>query len=159
MFSTSIHNDNINGFVIDNDYRQFGLIRNPNGADSLPYTGIIGSSCYTVTTTSTFNLIDYPNDTILNLTSGSYVGKQFIVVAAKTTTTGGTLLLQPKDNVPLSVSNFLSVSTNPSIVFRVDSVTAPSVDMFSGDMLYIDNRYAFYQSNEQTISLQSVIKF
>jgi hypothetical protein len=26
-------------------------------------------------------------------------------------------------------------------------------------MLYIDNRYAFYQSNEQTISLQSVIKF
>jgi len=159
MFSTSIHDDNINGFVIDNDYRQFGLIRNPSAADSLPYTGIIGSSCYTVTTTSTFNLIDYPNDTILNLTSGSYVGKQFIVVAAKTTTTGGTLLLQPKDNVPLSVSNFLSVSTNPSIVFRVDSVTAPSVDMFSGDMLYIDNRYAFYQSNEQTISLQSVIKF
>jgi hypothetical protein len=159
MFATSVHNDNINGFNIDNDYRQFGLIKNPVGSDLLPYTGILGSNCYTATTFGAFNLTDYPNDTIVNLTSGTYVGKEFVVVSAKANTTGGSLLLQPKDNVPLSIANFLAVTSNPSITFRIDALVTPNVDIFSGDILYIDNRYAFYQSNEQTISLQTVIKF
>lgn len=159
MFSTSIHNDNINGFTIDNDYRQFGLIRNPLGADSLPYTGVLGSNCYKATTLGSFNLADYPNDTIVNLTTGNYVGKEFVVISAKTETTGGSLLLQPKDNAVLTTADNLAITTNSSIIFRIDALVVPSVDVFSGDMLYIDNRYAFYQSNEQTISLQTVIRF
>lgn len=159
MFATNVHNDNINGFNIDNDYRQFGLIKNPVGADLLPFSGLLGSNCYAATTFGTFNLTDFPNDTIVNLTSGTYVGKQFVVISAKTTSNGGTLLLQPKDNVPLAVGNILSVTTNNSITFRIDELIDPTINAFSGDLLYIDNRYAFYQSNEQTISLQTVIKF
>jgi len=159
LFSTSIHKDNINGFVIDNDYRQFGIIKNPMGADSLPYSGIIGTPCYSISTTGLFSLSNYPNDTILNLTTGSHSGKEFVVIAAKSNTNGGSLLVQPKDNAPLAVTNSLSVTTNPSIVFRIDSLTIPSINPFSGDLLYIDNRHSFYQSNEQTISLQTTIKF
>jgi hypothetical protein len=159
LFSTSIHKDNIDGFVIDNDYRQFGIIKNPIGADSLPYSGIIGTPCYSISTTGSFSLSNYPNDTILNLTTGVHSGKEFIVIASKSNTNGGSLLVQPKDNAPLAVTNSLSVTTDPSIIFRIDSLIIPSINPFSGDMLYIDNRHSFYQSNEQTISLHSTIKF
>jgi hypothetical protein len=93
------------------------------------------------------------------LTTGNYVGKEFVVISAKTETTGGSLLLQPKDNAVLTTADNLVITTNSSIIFRIDALVVPSVDVFSGDILYIDNRYAFYQSNEQTISLQTVIKF
>jgi hypothetical protein len=159
LFSTSIHKDNINGFVIDNDYRQFGIVKDPIGSDSLPYYGIIGTPCYSISTTGSFSLLNYPNDTILNLTTGDYVGKEFIVIAAKSNTNGGSILVQPKDNTPLAITNSLAVKTDPSIIFRIDSLTIPSINPFSGDILYIDNRHSFYQSNEQTISLQTTIKF
>ena len=43
--------------------------------------------------------------------------------------------------------------------FSVAAVNAPTVDKYSGDLLYIDNKAGFTPSADETVTLRTVIKF
>jgi len=66
------------------------------------------------------------------------------------------ILLQPNSNSTPVSGNVLSNNTTS---FIVHTAANPTIDKYSGDMLYIDNRAAFYQTNDQTVTLQTVLKF
>ena len=152
MFYTTISNTNASGFIFNNDYRQFGIIKNPTKFDSLLlYNDILGTACYTVEG----NVSNGPVVDDMILTDSN--GKKFVVVSMVVLSGSKIkILLQPIDNavpvIGLNLSNgLLSVS--------LSSVIDPNIDKYSGDMLYIDNRAAFYQTEDQTVTLQTILKF
>jgi hypothetical protein len=58
--------------------------------------------------------------------------------------------------VPAVGSVFLN---SLSETFTSAGVTAPTVDKYSGDLLFIDNKQAFTPTQDQTVTLRTVIKF
>ena len=89
------------------------------------------------------------NDTVLTNSSG----KRFVVVAYK----ANALLLLPVDNGSLQPNQTLAAG--PGIGFTVNSFELPTVNKFSGDLFFIDNRLAFSPSNEQAVASRTVIQF
>ena len=43
--------------------------------------------------------------------------------------------------------------------FSVAAVTAPTIDKYSGDMLFIDNKAGFTPSINESVNLRTVIRF
>ena len=152
MFYNTISNTNSSGFIFNNDYRQFGIIKNPTVFDSLLlYNDLLGTACYVIEgTLSNGPLVD---DMILTNSSG----KRFVVISKiELSGTKMKILLQPIDNAkPLVGLNL----TNALLTVNITDVIDPSVDKYSGDMLYIDNRAAFFQTEDQTVTLQTILKF
>jgi hypothetical protein len=150
MFYTNISRDTNQGFDVNNDFRQLGIIKNPRqfGQVALLKTAL-ASACYVVT--GTIDTLNFTPD--MDLFLGDLQGRKFRIVAVTPTAA----LLQSLDNaVPAVGSVFLN---SQSETFTASGVTAPTVDKYSGDMLFIDNKQAFTPTADQTVTLRTVIKF
>jgi len=44
-------------------------------------------------------------------------------------------------------------------LFVCSTVTPPTVDKYSGDLLFIDNKEAFTPTADETVTLRTVIRF
>lgn len=152
MFYNTISNTNSSGFTFNNDYRQFGIIKNPTKFESLLlYNNLLGTACYVIEG----SISNGPVVEDMVLTNSS--GKKFVVISVDViSTTKVKILLQPIDNAEPVVGLNL---TNNLLTVNINSVINPSVDKYSGDMLYIDNRAAFFQTEDQTVTLQTLLKF
>ena len=148
MFYSTIAQDNSTGFTFNNDYRQFGILKNPTQFDSTQlFFGKNGSSCYSADVTISNGTV--VEDMILTDNSSN----QYVVIAKSSTS----LLLLPKDNSILTTGITL---TNGIISVVITAINLePTIDRYSGDLLYIDNRAAFYQTEDQTVTLQTILKF
>lgn len=150
MFYSNISSERNQGFVVNNDYRQTGIIKNPKqfgGNYNLDLN--VASACWVVSANNNVNL--FTPDSIIYLLAPN--SPRFRIVS----NTGASLLLQSLDNaIPQIGSQF--VNENNDTIF-VTSVAQPTVDKYSGDLLYIDNRKAFTPSENETISLRTVIRF
>lgn len=150
MFFSNISKDSNQGFVVNNDFRQLGIIKNPrkfgqygNLASSL------ASACYVVT--AFIDTVNFTQDMLV--TFGTATGPQFRIVAL--TTTG--VLLQSLDNaVPVVGNVFINPAGN---TFSVSGVTAPTADKHSGNLLFIDNKIAFTPTADQNVTLRTIINF
>ena len=153
MFYTNISNDRNQGFNINNDYRQIGVIKNPRTygkASSLVDT--VASACWVIS--STTDVGTFPADTLLNMVGDN--SPRFRIVA----NTGTAILLQSLDNaVPTANSEFAKANSTIPYSFTATSVTPPTVDKYSGDLLYIDNRQAFTPTQDQAVTMRTVIRF
>ena len=150
MFYTNVSNDTNQGYTVNNDFRQIGVIKNPRqfGAYGNLSTSL-ASACYLVSgfiDTTAF----VPDQT---LTLDTSTGASFRLVAV--TSTGA--LLQSIDNaVPTVGSVFINVARN---TFTASGVTPPTVDKYSGNILFIDNEQAFTPTSDQNVTLRTVIHF
>ena len=150
MFYSNVSKDTNQGFAVNNDFRQLGIIKNPrqfgqygNLASSL------ASACYVVT--AVIDTVNFTQDMAVNL--GSSTGPLFRIVAL--TTTGA--LLQSLDNSVPAVGNvFINAAGN---TFSASGVTTPNADKYSGHMLFIDNKVAFTPTADQNVTLRTVINF
>ena len=66
------------------------------------------------------------------------------------------MLVLSLDNANITVGSILSLGLSSVIV---SAITPPTVDKYSGDMLFIDNKFAFVPSSEQRVTLRTVIEF
>ena len=150
MFYTNVSKDTNQGYIVNNDFRQLGIIKNPRqfGAYGNLATSL-ASACYLVT-----GFIDTTNFVAdQNLTLGTSTGPLFRIVAV--TSTGA--LLQSIDNaVPTVGSVFINVAGN---TFTASGVTSPTADKYSGNILFIDNKQAFTPTADQNVTLRTVIHF
>lgn len=150
MFYSNISKDQNQGFDVNNDFRQVGIIKNPRqfGENSL-LKSALASACYVVT--GTIDTSTFTQDT--ELTMGSLTGPRFRIVAVKSTA----VLLQSIDNaVPTVGATFLNAD---SVGFGASGVTPPTADKYSGDLMFIDNKQAFTPTVDQTVTMRTVIKF
>lgn len=149
MFYSNISNDKNQGFAVNNDYRQIGIIKAPaqyNSTYSL--TSSLASACWVIS--GTINPVLYPIDSIITMVDNN---ARFRIV----TNTGSSILAQSLDNgSPIIGTLFINANNN---TFNATAVTPPTMDKYSGTLLFIDNKQAFTPTEDQNVTLRTVIKF
>ena len=154
--ATTVAADKNQGVEVFNDYTQVGLIKNPQQFSSTLFaTASTGSACFSVA--GNFNYSQILIDDILT----DINGKQFRVVARppiSPTETIWPVLLQSLDNSTPIAGEPLAKQGVEGVVATASSVTLPTVDKYSGDLLFIDNLAPFEPTDQQTITLKTTIK-
>lgn len=150
MFYTNISRDTNQGFDVKNDFRQIGIIKNPRQLGKVALLkSSLASACYVIT--GTIDTLKFTPD--MDLFLGDITGKKFRIVASTPTA----VLIQSLDNAVPSVGSVFLNSLSETLTAA--GVTAPTVDKYSGDLLFIDNKQAFTPTQDQTVTLRTVIKF
>ena len=155
MFYTNISKDKNQGFDVNNDFRQLGLIKNPrkytvSATDYATFREVLGSACFVLT--GSINTSTFSADKNLRLNNQN-TGKLFRIVSS--TTTG--VLVQSLENAVPTIGEVMIDSEGNQ--FTVGGVTIPTIDKYSGDILFIDNKQAFTPTEDQTVTLRTVLKF
>lgn len=155
MFYSNVSTDLNQGLSVNNDYRQLGIIKNPNVYKSREkFQQAIGSGCFVVGT-----LLDpefFPGDT--EVTTTRLVGEETLTKRYRVVSdTDSTVLLQSLDNDEPQINDIFENSTGQA--FTIFSVGFPTVDKYSGQMMFIDNKAGFTPSAEETVTLTTVIRF
>ena len=150
-FYSSFEDELIQGLSVNNEYRQIGIIKNLTQFGSIHnrFNLDLGSACFAITGTFLGNT--YPEDSDI-ITSGG--GKRLRVV----TSIDNSMLVQSLDgSVPQTGEIFYDSSEgNP---FTITGVSDPTINKFSGNMLYIDNKQAFQPTSEQSVVFRTFIKY
>jgi hypothetical protein len=153
MFTSTINNEKNQGVDVRNDYRQFGIVKNLKQYGSeLAFANVIGSACYLVTIDTVSGL---DRDTILTHNVGD-TKRYFEVVEVVPST--NQILVQNKNNHDVSTGDVLTDETS-ELNYTITALTvSPTINKFSGDLLYIDNRTSVSYSEQQLVTLRTVIK-
>jgi len=148
MFYSNISQDRNQGFDVNNDYRQLGIIKSPRQyGNTNPLVAVLASACWVISGTANTTL--FPVDSTIT----DDAAKRFRIV----TNTGTSLLVQSLDNAAIvSGTNFSNTNGD---LFTASTVTPPTIDKYSGDLLFIDNKQAFTPTADETVTLRTVIKF
>lgn len=165
--------DEINqGFTLENDYRQSGLIFDPDsfveeGAQRTRFYGAYGSACYRVDIPTAnlgagIDITDFVLDQkIYNQTTGKYlvvIAKEDYEVSASVV--GVSLLLQSIDGSEPEVGDvYQDAESSNLFTIPAASITNPTIDKFSGSMVFINNRTPFRKNIEQIVNLRTYIEF
>ena len=156
MFFSTISDEQIHGITTNNDFRQFGILKDIQQDGSKK---IFGNTLGTPTFLATFNTLDdggstIADDTILELQSDTT--RKFAVVETKSST--NQMLLTGLNNHTLAASDVL-VSDPGENLFTVSSVDeSPDINKFSGEILFIDNRTAVSFSDEQLVTFRTILR-
>ena len=151
MFYTNISIDKNQGFTINNDYRQLGIIKNPRKFGST-YTLTTGnaSACWVVSAAA-IDGNNFPIDSLMSIGADRYR-----IVAAS----ASAVLVQSLDNgIPAINETMTRTVGATNYSFSISTVTPPTMDKYSGDLLFIDNKQAFTPSAEQVVTIRTVLKF
>lgn len=156
LFST-INNDKIHNVEIDNDFRQVGIIKDIEQFETERlFSNTIGTPTFLVTLNTLTNSLSLPleQDTILEVSNISF--RTFEVV--KTITANTQAILKNINNFNISAGNVLfdPITNSNFTIVSVDKL--PTINKFSGDLLFIDNRTEVSFSDQQTITLKTLIK-
>ncbi len=141
-------------FVVDNEYRQTGIIKDPlayGGVDK--YTDYIGSPCFVIT--GDFEYTSVSNDEVLTDTSGS----RYRVVSKPEEDPGEdpvSLLVQSLDNAEPAEDDIILYGITQAIL---SDVTLADVDKYSGMIVCVDNREPYQPDDDQLISFKTTIRF
>jgi hypothetical protein len=161
--------DEVNqGFLLDNDYRQSGLIFDP---DKYPVEGELrqkvvseyASACH-VFEIEGENAEDFVQDQVIyEQVTGS---KMYIVQSEDWVDTGVTigarLLVQSSENFSPEVGDTFADEEGSTLFTLADetsNIVKPEVDKFSGSMVFINNRSPYRKTAEQIVNVRTYIKF
>jgi hypothetical protein len=134
-----------------NDYRQFGIIRNPTAPTDKLMRDAFASACFTIKVSDS-SMFEPDNQVhIKDQPSSSYI------VVGKTT--AGDVILRGNTNSAINVGDVLVDQLNTTNLQTVVSVIPPTVNPYSGDIVFIDNRASIVQTAEQFISIRTTINF
>lgn len=149
----SLESDLNQGFEVTNDYRRVGILKRPLQY-GLPteLSSMYGSSCYSIT--GTFPYADIDVDDIL--TAGSDEFRVIAKPAADPSPDPVSLLVQPLTSGDLVTGNTVSYGVSGQTILT--DVTAPTVDKYSGILMFVDNRASFETTAEQSVQVKTIIR-
>lgn len=139
-------------FTSSNDFRQFGIIKNPTYIASGKYVKLINELVAYKVVLNTTNQLSI--DSILTSNSSTDTTSTYRVIYFDTNTKE--VLLQPLSKNSYATPSSL-IGLQSYIVQSV--VTSPSIDKYSGDLLYVSNHTPFATVVDQNITLKTRIKF
>lgn len=138
-------------FFLNNNFRQFGLVKNLKQYESgTLFTSNTGNAAYVVTVPSG---TPYTIDDILTTAAGG----RFIV----TYKSGTTLHLLPIiDDINLAAGSVVANETTPSgTTLTLTTVTAPEIDSHTGDIVYVQNITPVTRQSEQVEKIKLYFSF
>jgi hypothetical protein len=162
MLTTRLIKEKNQTIDITNDFRQISIIKDMEkyGSDFY-FTSATGSACAVIkfekspANTTVFGLIE--QDDVLYLASDT---NKYVTVLEKVTDPDYFVLLVSLDTNYLPTTGVAMRKVESSTLFydiTVNSVVQPTVDKYSGQMLYLDNRTPFVSSDEQTVAVNTLI--
>lgn len=155
MFYSNVSNDLNQGLEVNNDYRQLGIIKNPRAYGSnVRYQGVLGSGCFLIQ--GIINTTYFPKDTNVHVNrtiGGTTFERQYRVV----TSTASAVLLQSLQNDTPVINDIFENDAGQT--FTASSVSNPTVDKYSGQLMFIDNKAGFTPSDDETVTLRTIIRF
>jgi len=165
MFNAKIVGEAGDGdFVINNDFRQVGLIRNPtvptsrapaNGAADSDFTATTGSALRILTLDSAITTGIEADDLLVGDNTGAkaYVDK----------VNGPQISYHQNDNTGYLAFSSADVAINDSLGTRTAAAFVSDsdgeVNPFSGEVLYIENRAAILRSSVGTEDIKMIVQF
>lgn len=138
-----------NKFVANNDFRVYGLIKNP----VVRTTGSVATN------------LRYDQTLKLNLVSesGSFIEDEFVSGQSSEASArivaydANTLYLT---NITGSFSNVENITANTSgVTAQINGITLPEMKLFSGDLMYVVNQVAISRDIDQTENITITVKF
>jgi hypothetical protein len=163
MFNTRLEGDENNSLVTSNDYRQIGIIKNPkvgqNALDS-DFEGQAGNALKKLRFGSI--AANFSEDkTLLGSTSAAkaYIDKadSSFVWYHQTDSTGFLTFLEG-ETVTEADGNGEGILDSAGFDADDDAYLAPTVDPFTGEVLYLDNRAAIERDPNQTEDIKVIIQ-
>ena len=148
MFYSSIARDVNQGLLVNNDYRKAGLLRNIREfGSSNRYNQDIGSGCVLVTGSFDKTKLEY--DQLLVQANATY--KQYRIVEYTDTQ----ILISVFNNFTILPGDTLV--TPDGYIVQVSDVSERTIDQFSGDFLFLTVREPFSPSEDQIITVRTVL--
>lgn len=138
-----------------NDFRQIGIIKNiQNFTQTANFTDVVGTPCYIITVP---NPASYNMDDIITSSDGG----KFIVIQKVDTNNDGSydLVYLQRFYGNITASSTLANATTGATGLSINTVTAPEIDVYSGDIIYMDNRRPIIRDVDQTETIKVVFKF
>lgn len=163
MLVTRLDREKNKGISVTNGYRQVSILKNPTVfEDTNYYRNATGSSCILVECDSS-NSSSYQRlekDATLTFVSNVVGNKTFTLIEKTQVGDKYYLLLQYNDNyIPVAGTVFTFVVSGVTYSISSTSVQNPDIDKYSGEMIYIDNRTEFESSDEQIVTVSTLISF
>lgn len=163
MMVTRLDREKNKNISITNGFRQISIVKNPKiFGNSNYFRNASGSTCVLLecdsSNSSSFQKIT--KDTVLTFASSVVGNKTFTLIEKTQVSDKYYLLVQYNDNyVPLAGSSLTFDYNGVLNTITVSSVQSPDVDKYSGEMIYIDNRTEFESSDEQIVTVSTLISF
>ena len=162
MFYSSIGRDSNHGMTVTNDYRKAGLLKNITEFNSNnKFKADVGSGC--VLLTGNFDKTKLAYDQLLVLANAVY--KKYRIVEFTDTQ----ILLSVFNNFTINIGDTLlttskvtdenGVVTEPTNGYTIEviDVQERTIDQFSGDFLFLSVREPFAPSEEQIITIRTIL--
>jgi hypothetical protein len=154
MFNTKPAGGENDDFILDNDFRQIAVIKNPLGYADSSYASATGLGLRKIIGTSTVDVATFTTDqTITGTTSGSqaiidYIDSDEIWYHQTLTTGFGSF-----------DSDVGSTITAPGASATVGStINTADIDHMTGEILYLENRAAITRDADQTEDIKVIIQ-
>lgn len=162
MLTTKLVKEKNQGVDITNDFRQITIAKDLEKYNNdMYFTSSIGSTCAvlkfdkTPSNTTVFNLID--QDDILYLSTDT---NKYVSVLEKVTNPDYYAVLVSLDTNYLPTSGTVLRKAESDVLFyyiTIDETIEPTINKYSGQMLYVDNRTPFVADTEQTVAVNTLI--
>lgn len=161
MLVTKLQREENQGVLVENDFRQICILKNPKEFENDRYfrravgsTAALLVSDITATNTITYDQIQVDDIIYFDET------RTFTVIDKAVISNKYNIIVQVNDNfIPTGGSTLYVTKSNVNYSINLASVTLPNVNKYSGEMLYIDNRVKFAPSENQTIVASTLITF
>ena len=149
-FYISFENELNQTLIVNNQFRQFGIIKDIEQFDeNRLYINNSGSSCYLIQGALAGS--SFPEDTNIHT---ALFAKTLKIVSSEN---NKLLVNSETGSIPVVGDVFFNADETAS--FTVTSITEPQINKYSGELVFIDNRLAFTSSDEQTVVFRTFIKF
>ena len=178
LFYSSFSNETNQGFIINNDYRKCGLLRNLQsqetgvqgytGNNGPRFQGSIGSGCVLITGVFDVSKI-LPDMLLYKVESEGQNYKKFRVVDFNNTqillsvfndfavNSGDTLITDPFNINPDTGVPLIPNPTVPQTTIGISSVTNRTINPFSGDFLFVEVMEPFSPSPQQIVTVRTLL--
>jgi hypothetical protein len=148
MFYSAIARDTNQGLIVTNDYRKVGLLKNIRQFGSTNrFNEDEGSGCVLIT--GTFDKVKLQYDMLLVNSVDEY--KNYRIVEFSDTE----ILVSVFNNFSINIFDTM-LTPNGDQIF-VTNVHERTIDQFSGELLFLSVREAFAPSDEQIITVRTVV--
>lgn len=152
MFYSTIILDKNKNITLDNDYRQFGIIKGVKKfSNNCYFSNISGSSCYLLTMN---NVVGLDNDSVMTLSTDN-VFSEFTVIEVDAD--NDKILVTNKNNRTIKVTDVL-IDNSSNVNYTIIEIENPDINKFSGEIIYIDNREKVLYNENQIVTLKTVLK-
>ena len=141
--------DFLTDFFLDNDFRQYGVIKNIRDySNETLFNSNTGNACHVITVPDgTKYQLD---DAISSDNNGSFIVSYV---------SGNTVYLLPVINSILTTNTLLTNATHAASGLTLTAATAPEIGQKTGDVIYLNNIASLARQIEQTETIKLYINF